>query len=118
MSNYLDFMCYRKGNRNYVGKGILFMVNLCAPIAAYGLTEINVSGKAWGNNGIFPEEVGIIHAAELKGIEKHIIDILLENKIGIIDSEFASKLLPIDVYESLEMPFSNKYLYGLFQMST
>lgn len=117
-SNYIDFMCYRKGNRNYEGEGILVMVNLCAPIAAYGMSRINVSEDAWGNSGIKPEEVGIVDAPELKEIEKHITSILLENGFEIIDHKLASKILPKKVYESLDLPFSDKYLYGLFQMSS
>ena len=118
MSNYIDFMCYRKGDKNYKGQGILVMVNLCAPISAFGITQINVSEKAWGNNGITPKKIGVINAPELGLIEKCITNILSENNIEIIDRVFASQILPNEVYESLEMPFSNKYLYGLFQMAS
>jgi hypothetical protein len=118
MSNYMDFMCYRKGERSYSGHGILVLVNLCAPIAAYGITQINVDEKSWGNNGISPEEVGIIKVPELKLIEQDIIQILVDSRIEIIDHAFASQTLPKEVYDALDLPFSDKYLYGLFQMTT
>jgi hypothetical protein len=118
MSNYIDFLCYRKGDRIFDGKAIMVMVNLCAPIAAYGVTDLIVRDTSRSNNGLTPEKVGIIDRSELQEIEIEVIRILKDAQLEVIDHEFASRILPAEVFEALDLKFSNKYLYGLFQMAS
>jgi hypothetical protein len=119
LGNYLEFFCYPAGQNVYEGNSILVCVSLCAPIAAYGQTAFLKTNNSirWGP--LFaPEMTGVINDTKLLAIAKEIKSIFNCHNIDLVDKEFASRLLPIEVAKNLEGENhneGNQYLHGLFQ---
>lgn len=121
LANYLEFVCYLSSiNDEQEVNAILVCISLCAPIAVYGQITIYKTSNSFGSSGLFsPNNIGIITDNNLLGIEKEIKNILLYNNLGLLDKELASKLLPLDFFESSEYENHNKgnqYLHGIFQI--
>jgi len=119
LSNYLEFICYPKGNITYEGNAILVCVSLCAPIAAYGQTRFNKKSDLIGRNGLFrADKIGEIADITLMGIKNEIKSILIRQDLLLLDKEFASRQLPIEVADALKYEnhnSGNQYLHGIFQ---
>jgi hypothetical protein len=118
LGNYLEFICYPQGHNEYNGAAILVCVSLCSPIAAYGQTIFHKTTNSWGWGWISADALGIIADHTLAAIEKEIVDILKRYHLTLIDREFASRLLPDEIANSLKHENHNgstQYLHGLFQ---
>jgi hypothetical protein len=118
LGNYLEFICYPKGHVEYEGDAILVCVSLCSPIAAYGQIGFYKTPTECGWGSISPDLLGLISDNKLTGIEREIIDILKRHKLKLIEQEFASRLLPDTIADSLKYENhneGNQYFHGLFQ---
>lgn len=119
LGNYLEFMCYPKGNDIYQGNAIIVCISLCAPIAAYGQTTFSKTRDSTGLGGLFTaDEIGNITDTSLTNIEKEIKSLLLHHNLSLLDKEFASKQLPAEVIEYMKHENHNdgdQYLQGIFQ---
>ena len=119
LGNYLEFFCYPKGHTTYTGYAILVCISLCAPIAAYGQTTLNKQVDSIGWGSLFsPDEMYTITDVSLTSIENEIKSILLRQNLSLLDKDFASRLLPEEVVESLKNENhndGNQFLHGIFQ---
>jgi hypothetical protein len=118
MTNYLEFICYPIGLREYDGPAIMVCVSLYAPVAAYGQTTFHKTNNSKGYKFITVDSVGLVVATQLKTIENEIVNILKKKSLILIDKDFASKVLPDEVAVNLEhqnLNYGNQYLNGLFQ---
>jgi hypothetical protein len=119
LGNYLEFICYPGKDKIYEGNAVLVCVSLCAPIAAYGQTTLSkgIDFIGWGR--IFsPDKVGIISDSSLTEIEKEVKNILLKQKLILLDKDFASRPLPDEVAVTLlyeNHNGGNQFLHGIFQ---
>ncbi len=116
--NYLEFVCFPAGHKGYIGNAILLCISLCSPICAYGQTTVHKEASSFGWSFISPETIGVISDNCLLEIEKEILKIVAENNLSIIDKEFASRLLPVEVAQHIKYENhneGNQYLHGLFQ---
>ncbi|HPG10505.1 MAG TPA: hypothetical protein PLU37_03175 [Chitinophagaceae bacterium] len=119
LGNYLEFMCYPKGQDTYRGNAIIVCISLCAPIAAYGQTTFSKTPDSTSWGGLFSvDEIGNITDTSLTNIEKEIKSLLLHHNLTLLDKEFASKKLPDEVIEAMRHENHNdgdQYLQGIFQ---
>ena len=119
LGNYLEFLCYPKGQDTYQGSAIIVCISLCAPIAAYGQTTLSKTPDSTGWGGLFrADEIGNITDTTLINIEKEIKSILLDHNLIMLNKEFASKQLPDEVIEAIRHENHNngdQYLQGIFQ---
>ncbi len=119
LGNYLGFICYPSGQKEYNGNAILVCVSLCSPYAAYGQITIYKQQKCFGCGSIFnPEKAYDISDPDLTEIECELKIILENNKLVLLDIEFLSKQLPDEVAKSMEFENHNEgtlYLHGIFQ---
>lgn len=119
LGNYLEFFCFPSGHQTYEGNAIIVCISLCAPIAAYGQTTFQKTYNSYGWGDFFsPDKIGFISDAMLERIEKEIQTILANNNLTLVDKEFASKPLPVEIAENLQYENhneGNQYLHGLFQ---
>jgi len=118
MTNYLEFICYPKGNEDYDGNAIMVCVSCCAPIAAYGQTTFFKKVNSCGYNFIDSSMIGVVDDAQLKTIENEILKILSAADLTLIDKEFASKLLPEEIADNIKLENlnqGNQYLHCIFQ---
>jgi hypothetical protein len=117
--NYLEFMCYPGGHREYHGNAILVCVSLCAPYAAYGQITIFKEQHSFGWGYMFsPDKAYKISDVVLKEIEDIIKQILQQNNCHLLNKEFLSRQLPGEVVEDLKHENHNEgtqYFHGLFQ---
>lgn len=119
LGNYLEFFCYSKGYKIYEGNAVLVCVSLCAPVACYGQTTFfkEIGSIGWGS--LFsPENIAIVSDPTLKEIETEIRKILAKQNLILLSSDFASRLLPIEITENLKGENhndGNQYLHGIFQ---
>lgn len=119
LGNYLEFICYPRIHKSFVGNAIIVCVSLCSPIAAFGQTRYSKAKGFFGFDGLFsPDKIGIISDNTLSEIEAEIISILLKQKLTLLNKEFVSKPLPRKVVEKLLHENHNEgtqYLHGIFQ---
>jgi hypothetical protein len=121
LGNYLEFICYPDEHRIYEGNAILACVSLCAPVAAYGQIKLYKRSDSIGSSGLFrADQTGIISDDSLTEIEEEVRKILVNQKLILLDKEFASKPLPKEVAENLKrenLNQGNQYLHGIFQIT-
>jgi hypothetical protein len=117
--NYLEFMCYPGGYKEYRGNAILVCVSLCAPYATYGQITIFKEQHSFGWGNMFsPDKAYKISDTALTEIEDVINLILQQNNCHLLDVEFLSRQLPGEVVEHLKHENHNEgtqYLHGFFQ---
>ena len=119
LGNYLEFICNPAGHVEYEGNGILVCISLCSPYCTYGQITIYKDQKSFGRSNIFnPENAYQISDPHLFQIENSIIDIFKSHNISLLDTEFLSKQLPLEIAQNLKFENHNKgsqYLHGIFQ---
>jgi hypothetical protein len=118
MGNYIGFICYPYGNKEYDGNAISVCISLCAPIAAYGQIHIRRGADYFGWGFIKAETAGMISDPQLTAIEKEIIHLLTTSHLNIMDAAFASLPLPEAVAADLKGENhneGNQYIHGIFQ---
>ena len=119
LGNYLEFMCYPSGQKEYGGNAILVCISLCSPFAAYGQITIHKKQNSFGWGHMFsPEHAYSITDPTLLEIEKQIRDVLKDSKLYLLDKDFLSRPLPSEVADSLRSENHNEgdqYLHGIFQ---
>jgi hypothetical protein len=119
LGNYLEFICYPKGNDSYRGNAVLLCISLCAPVAAYGQTTVSKEVDSISWSGLFAaEHTGLVTDPALTAIEREIQSLLHQHDLSLIDQMFASESLPVELAEEMQKENHNsgsQYLHGLFQ---
>lgn len=118
VTNYLEFLCYPSVTKENESDqpGIVVCISLCAPVAAYSETMFKKDKRSFLY--AFPDAagVGIIDTSSLKPIEQELLIILKKFGLRVLSNEYATKLLPPKMIESLDsLNFGNRVLHGLFQ---
>ena len=118
-SNFLEFICFPLGHDRYFGEAIMVRTSLCSSLAAYGQVYFDKTADGLSYNSITPEIVGIVKDPNLIDIETQVIKILTDSGFELINKEFAERLLPAEIDESLKKEIfyeGNQYLHGIFQI--
>ena len=118
LGNFLGFICYPPGHKEYNGNAIMVYINLCAPLAVYGQTTFQRLSNGYAYNFLKTDAVCTVTDVQLKEIENEIIEILSKYNLILIDKAFAGTPLPNEIAESLKHENhnqGNRYLHGLFQ---
>jgi hypothetical protein len=119
LGNYLEFICYPGGHKTYNGSAIIVCVSLCSPVAAYGQTRLTKRIDFIGWDGLFsPDKIYVIGDCALTEIVKEVKSILTNQKLILLDKDFVSRPLPVEMAENLlheNHNEGNQYLHGIFQ---
>lgn len=103
MSNYLEFICFKRGSYGDNIEAIDVYINLCAPIGTFGQINFFRDNDSYGFNQPESNQLGQINSRNLKPIENEIIRLFLENEVTLIEPAFLnSDLEPtLEIKENL-----------------
>ena len=115
LSNYLEFVCCKKGAKGNNLPAMILLLNLCAPIATYGESNISNIHGGIGLNYPSADKLGYVNTQELYLIEEEIQNILRTNHIMILDCNDLDKDIPYGLTIKENLIEGNRLFNYLFQ---
>jgi hypothetical protein len=115
MSNFIEFICFRPKVQGLNLEAIDVFVNLCAPIATYGQVNFFRRKDSHGLSHPDAKDLGQVKSRDLKDIEKEVKEILSDNDVAILPTNFLDQDLSPGLVIEKNLLEGQKLFNYLFQ---